>query len=54
VFGFVDDDLNRWRRRGGRAFARLLPETGVGIEGLYAYGCLDFKHGIGGEIRRPT
>jgi hypothetical protein len=56
AFGFVDEDLNRWRvGGGGRAFLRgaYRRETwSIGLEGSYAYGWLDFSDGIGGEMQQ--
>ena len=56
VWGFVDEDLDRWRVGGG---GRLLlrgayrRETwSVGLEGSYGYGWLDFDDDIGGEIQQ--
>jgi hypothetical protein len=56
VWGFVDEDLDRWRVGGG---GRLLlrgayrRETwSVGLEGSYSYGWLDFDDDIGGEIQQ--
>jgi hypothetical protein len=56
VFGFVDEDLDRWRVGGG---GRLLlrgayrRETwSLGLEGSYSYGWLDFDDDIGGEIQQ--
>ena len=56
VFGFVDEDLNRWRvGGGGRLFLRGAyhrDNWSAGIEGSYAYGWLDFSDDIGGDIQQ--
>lgn len=55
-FGFVDEDIDRWRVGGaGRAYVRLAYRKGRsawGVEGSYSYGWLDFGDDIGGDIQR--
>jgi hypothetical protein len=56
VFGFVDEDIDRWRLgAAGRLFVRLAWRRGRsawGIEGSYSYGWIDFGDDIGGDIQR--
>jgi hypothetical protein len=56
VFGFVDDDIDRWRvGGGGRLFLRggyFRERYSFGIEGSYSYGWLDFGDDIGGDIQQ--
>jgi hypothetical protein len=56
VFGFVDEDLNRWRVGGGaRLFLRAACTRGrssYGVEGSYSYGWLDFGDDLGGDIQQ--
>jgi hypothetical protein len=56
VFGFIDEDLDRWRvGGGGRLFLRGAYTRGrssYGIEGSYSYGWLDFGDDIGGDIQQ--
>ena len=55
-FGFIDEDVNRWRVGGG---GRLLlrgayhrERWAFGVEGSYSYGWLDFGDDIGGDIQQ--
>jgi hypothetical protein len=56
VFGFVDEDLDRWNvGGGGRLFLRgayVRERMAFGIEGSYGYGWLDFGDDIGGDIQQ--
>lgn len=56
VFGFVDEDIDRWRvGGGGRLFLRgayRRERWAFGLEGSYAYGWLDFGDDIGGDIQQ--
>ena len=55
-FGFVDQHENRWNvGGGGKAFLRLAYQAerwGLGVEGAYGYGWLDFGDDIGGDIQQ--
>ena len=55
-WGFVDEDLDRWRvGGGGRLFLRGAYSRGrwhFGLEGSYSYGYLDFSDDIGGDIQQ--
>ena len=56
VFGFIDEDVDRWRvGGGGRLFLRggyHRGRWGFGVEGSYGYGWLDFGDDIGGDIQQ--
>ena len=56
VWGFVDEDLDRWSPGGGgRVFLRgayRRERWSVGVEGSYAYGWLHFGDDIGGDIQQ--
>ena len=56
VFGYVDEDLDRWRvGAGGRLFLRGAYVRGrhsYGLEGSYSYGWLDFGDDVGGDIQQ--
>ena len=55
---FVDQDENRWNvGGGGKAFLRLAYQRerwGLGVQGSYGYGWLDFGDDIGGDIQQGS